>query len=212
MKTNGRPPSAANPGRFAPAMRTRALAVSPAVLAFLSLWVGPAFAVSAQVPAPPPPAGANAVDDSTAALFQEYQSTLQQLGQLQVQALQTDASLDEHRSSIDTLIIATMAQVDPGTHANIERLDSLAAEARAAQQARNNAAVDALMGPMMTLRGELEAAQSEALQQPQVQSAIQGFEDAMLAAIVAIDPGAAALQARLDELEEALSTVLPPSP
>jgi hypothetical protein len=185
---------------------------TPVVLAVLSLSIAPALAVSAQTPAPPPPAGANAVDDSTAALFQEYQSTLQQLGQLQVQALQTDASLEAHRTTIDTLIITTMADIDPETRPNIERLDSLAAQARAAQQARDNAAVDALMGPMMTLRGELEAAQSEALQRPEVQSAIQGFEDAMLAAIVAIDPGAAALQARLEELETALSSVLPPGP
>jgi hypothetical protein len=135
---------------------------------------------------------------------------MQQLGQLQVQALRSDASLEEQRSSIDTLIIATMATVDPETHSNIARLDSLAAEARAAQQARDNAAVDALMGPMMTLRGELAAAQAEALERPEVQTAIQGFEDAMLAAIVAIDPGAAALQARLEELEAALSSVLPP--
>jgi len=193
-------------------MRTGGLAVPSTVLALLSLWAGPASAVSAQVPAPPPPAGANAVDDSTAALFQEYQTTLQQLGQLQVQALQTDVSLERHRTTIDTLIITTMAAIDPETQSNIQRLDSLAGEARAAQQARNNAAVDALMGPMMTLRGELEAAQAEALQSPEVRSAIQGFEDAMLAAIVAIDPGAAALQARLEELEEALSSVLPPSP
>ena len=33
---------------------------------------------------------------------------------------------------------------------------------------------------------------------------------AMLVAIVAIDPNAAALQARLEELEAALSAVLPP--
>jgi hypothetical protein len=152
------------------------------------------------------------VDDSTAALFQEYQSTLDQLGQLQVQALQTDTSLEEHRSSIDTLIISTMSAIDPATPGNIQRLDSLAAEARAAQQASNNAGVQALMGSMMTLRGELEAAQSEAMQRPDVQSAIQRFEEAMLAAILLIDPGAGALQARLDELEAALATVLPPGP
>ena len=168
------------------------------------------IAVSAQTPAPPPPSNATAVDDSTAALFQEYQSTLQQLGQLQVQALQTDVSLEEHRTSIDTLIITTMSAIDPQTPTRIQQLDSLAAEARAAQQARNNAAVDALMGPMMTLRGELEAAQAQALERPEVQNAIQSFEDAMLAAVVAIDPGAAALQARLEELEAALSSVLPP--
>jgi hypothetical protein len=160
----------------------------------------------------PPPAGANAVDDSTAALYEEYQSTLEQLGQLQVQALQADASLEQHRSTIDTLILTTMVAIDPETHSNIQQLDSLAAEARTAQLARNNAGVQELMGPMMTLRGELEAAQSEAMQRPEVQSAIQGFEDAMLAAIVAIDPGAAALQTRLDELEAALSSVLPPGP
>jgi hypothetical protein len=150
------------------------------------------------------------VDDSTAALYQEYQTTRQQLGRLQAQALQSNASLDAHRTTIDTLIITTMAEIDPETRPNIQRLDSLAAEARAAQQARNNAAVDALMGPMLALRGELEAAQAEALRTPEVTSAIQSFEDAMLAAVIAIDPGAGALQARIDELEAMLATVLPP--
>jgi hypothetical protein len=210
MMIYGWAPAASSSLPVAQSIRTRALVASFALLALALL--GHAPTVSGQTPALPPPGGAAAADDSTAALFQEYQNTLQQLGQLQVQALQSNASLEAHRTTIDTLIIETMADIDPQTRPNIERLDSLAAEARAAQLARNNAAVDALMGPMMTLRGELEAAQAEALQRPEVQGAIQDFEEAMLAAVVAIDPGAAALQARLDELEAVLSSVLPPGP
>ena len=161
-----------------------------------------------QPPAPPPPGAASS--DTTAALMTEYQNSLQQMGQLQVQAIRADASLEAQRMAIDTLIITTMATIDPSTESNIQELDSLAALARTAQQQQDNAALEGLMGSMMTLRAQLESAQAEALQREEVQSEIRRFDEALMVAVIGIDPAAGALRIRIDELEAALSDVLPP--
>ncbi len=175
----------------------------------LTLAAGAAFPALGQVPAPAPPPGAGA-SDTTAALMEEYQNSLQALGELQIQALRDDTTLEGRRSAIDTLLVATMAEIDPQTMPNISRLDSLAAIAREAQQRQDSAAIEGLMGTMMTLRGDLQAAQAEALQRDNVQAEIQRFEEALMAAVLAIDPAAAALRARIEELEMALASVLPP--
>ena len=154
----------------------------------------------------PPSGGPSAADQ---AAFTELQQTQQALGQLQVQAINEHTELETRRSAIDEMLLSAMAEIDPDTQGNIDRLDVLSQEAIAAQQAQDGATLDALMTEATQLRTSLESAQAEALQRDDIQAEIQQFEEALMAAVLEIDPDAGALLERIDELSAQLGVVGP---
>lgn len=171
--------------------------------------LSPIFFAGAAAAQDLPTAPPTQVSDSVQAMMTEYQQTQQRLGELQVQAINADSRLEAHRSSIDTMVIDAMAEVNPDTPGHIERLDELSEQALEAQQARDMETLQTLVNEATTLRQELDAAQSEALKREDIQAEIQSFEEELATAVLEIDPEADQLMDRLDELAEALSAAGP---
>ena len=151
----------------------------------------------AQTPAP----GAAPEPGSPDALMLEYQQVQARLGQLQVQVIQENVELEVWRSEIDEMVTAAMREINPDTEAHIARLDVLSQEAASAQQAQDATVIQTLMTEVMSLRSELDAAQTAAVQREDVQAEIQSFEAGLMAKVSEIDPEAMDLFARLEELE-----------
>ncbi len=157
-------------------------------------------------------AGAQAAPDPSEALIAEYQETQQRLGQLQVQAIQENSELEDRRSAIDDLVTAAIFEINPAAEAHMARLGELNEQATAAQQAQDMEALQSLMTEAMGLRSELDAAQAEAIQRPDVRAQIESFETDLMAVVVEIDPEAMSLETRLEELAEVLSASGPGDP
>lgn len=178
-------------------------------ITLLSLLV---VAASASAQGAPPQGQPPAVDDSTQAMVQEYQEKSMELGELQNQALEENEALMTRRDEITEIVNATIIEINPEAEGQMARLDELQQEAVAAQEAQDMETLQALVNEAQGLQSSLQAAQAEALQREEVASEIEAFEADLMAAMVAIDPEAEDIIARLDELSAALNVAAGPGP
>lgn len=139
--------------------------------------------------------------------FQEKQQRLQALSQ---QALSENPELMEAQVALEAQVEEAMRAIEPETDQLIERLQAMQAEAQAAQEAEDMERLQGLMTEAQSMNERLQVAQTQALEQDEIQEAIEEFQDDMMDEMLAIDPDAEELQERVEELGAQLQAAGPP--
>lgn len=128
----------------------------------------------------------------------EIQKLNNELGPLHDEAME-DPALQQEREAVRAAVREAMIAADPANGERIDRLEELEAEAEAAQAAGDTVKIAALTSEAQQLGPQVQAAQVEAMEKPEVDARVQAFEDKLFAKMVEIDPSA---QAKLDQLNE----------
>lgn len=180
--------------------------IKRALLPALLLAVLPG-ALAAQEPAPAP--------QGPPAELQGWLTELQQLhGRLeaiQKQAL-ADPSLGAAQAELGANIRAAMEAIDPGLEQGMTRIQALEGEAAAAQQAGDQARLQAIGAEAQQIQAKFLNAQQQALQQPALAAQVEAFQDTLEAKMKEVDPEAETLIARFQELEQKLSAAMQGAP
>lgn len=139
---------------------------------------------------------------------QELIAELQQL-QVRLQPIQQEAMQDPEiqaaQQALGAEIQSVMVELDPETPERIERLRELMGEAQAAQAAQDQAAMAELVAEGRALEQELQAAQAEAIQTPEIAPRVEAFEARLLERMLEVDPQAGSLIERARELDARLA-------
>lgn len=136
--------------------------------------------------------------------LQQIQTTLQPIQQ---EAMQ-DPEIQASQQALGEEIQAVMTEVDPQTPERMARLQELMGRAQAAQAAQDEAAMAEIVTEARGLEQELQAAQQQAIQSPEIAPQVEAFEAKLLARMMEVDPEAETLIERAKELDEKLGAFL----
>lgn len=142
------------------------------------------------------------------ALMTELQAIDQVLAPVRQQAMQDDEMRAREQVVIQQVDDA-MESITPGIEGMRARFDSLRTEYGAAQGAGEEERLQSLAGELQSLQGSLQETQSQALQQEDISSAIDGFRQDLFDRMRAIDPSADSLLNRAEEITEELEAAAP---
>ena len=148
-------------------------------------------AVSAQQAQPP---------EEIQKLLQEAAQIQQQLVPVQQQALGDEAVQQGQQRAADA-IRGAMIEADPSLEAKLDRVEAIMVEAQQAQSTGDQQAIAALTQEIQQLQPGLQAAQTKALEKPEVQTEVEAFEKQLKAKMVELDPQSKALLDRLGQIE-----------
>jgi hypothetical protein len=162
-----------------------------AVAAFACVFA-PAV-VSAQQPSPQQPS------PEVQQLLVERQQLTVRLGELQEQALQNE-ELREQQTVVSDAVRGAMIEADPTMQEKLDRIDAIMEEAREAQSAADMDRIAALTTEAEALQPQIREAQARALARPEIEQQVDAFQLALRTRMVELDPQAAELLDRLDEL------------
>jgi hypothetical protein len=161
-----------------------------AVVAALSM---PASAAIAQAPQQPP-----AEVQQWIAEIQQIQT---QLRPVQEQALQ-DSALQQEQAQVADAVRQAIIEADSSMASKMERLETLATEARAAQEAGDTQKIAKLTGEAQTLQPEIYEAQAEALEKPEIEVQVSAFQENLHERMAQLDPKAKPLIDKMKQLDE----------
>lgn len=148
------------------------------------------MAASAQQPTQPTP--------EVQEWIAEMQELQTELRPLQEQAMQ-DAALQREREQLTATVREAMVAADPANGERLDRLEQLMTEAQAAQAAGDTAKIAELTSEAQQIGPQVQAAQAEAMETPEVEARVQAFENNLFAKMAEMDPSK---QARIDRLSE----------
>lgn len=180
-------------------MRTGIL---PAVIAIAVL----PLSLRAQQPAPVDPAQLPQEAQELVVEIQQVQSNLQQIQQ----EAMSDPELQAEQEALGREIQLAMAESDPAIPEHLERLETLMAEAQAAQQAQDAEKMQAIVTEARELDGRLQAAQAEVIQRPEIAPRVESFQSHLQAKMMELDPSTPQLIERLRELDSQLAPYVTP--
>jgi hypothetical protein len=151
----------------------------------------------------PAPVGASAQEaeqsqEDVQQWVREIQQLQSELEPVQQEALQ-DSAIQQHQEEIGGLVRDAMIALDSTNALRLERMGQIIEEAQVAQSTGDTAKIDALTSEAETLQPHIEAAQAEALAQPEIETRIEQFRQDLHAKMIDIDPEA---KPRLDRLAE----------
>ena len=160
-------------------------------------------------PPPPPPADQGQaapmpgqdMDPEMMALMQEAQQLQERLGPLQQQALQ-DEELAGQRMDLQERVESAMREENAEL---IDRMEDLETEFMAAQQAGDQERLQQIGMEAQGLDMELQALQQSVFERPDIQEPLEAFEEAQRARMLELDPEAADLLDRMDEILDQLN-------
>lgn len=168
------------------------------LIAAIALAFAPA-ALMAQQP--------GAIDPEAQELFAELQEIQTELEPIQQEAL-SDPEIQAAQEALSSRIQQVMATVDPATPERIERLQSLMAEAEAAQAEEDEQSMMEIVAEAQQIEQSLQAAQAQAIQSPDLQPEVQGFQETLQEKMLEIDPAAEQLIERAQEIDQRLALLL----
>lgn len=171
---------------------------SLAVGCALALLIAPAYASAQNEPAVPA---------EVQQWIQEIQQVQAQLEPLQAQALEEE-DLKAEQEQVVQALRDRMVAADPENEGRLVRMEAILAEAAIAQQSGDADKLAELTTEASTLQPQIQAAQQEALEHPDVQPRVAAFQENLHKRIVAIDPAAQDLLDRVEELQERVSAVM----
>lgn len=137
------------------------------------------------------------------AMMTELQAIDQVLAPVRQQAMQ-DPEMKAREQEIIQQMDAAMGSITPGIEGMRTRFDSLRTEYGTAQGAGDEERLQSLTGELQSLQETLQETQSQALQQEDISSAIEGFRQYLFDRMRTIDPSADSLLNRAEELTEEL--------
>lgn len=171
-----------------------------ACAALAALTVVVPGSASAQEEAPPVPIPA----DSMQAAIMEFQTLRQRLAEVQQEALQ-DSALSTRQAELQELVAQTLFATYPELEEAAERLPALQNEAQAAQAAGDTTRLQAIVQEGQQIQMELQEAQAEVIEQPEIASQVEAFQDDMMAVMKQVDPEIEDVLQRLQLLASRLS-------
>lgn len=146
-----------------------------------------------------PGAAARAAAD-VQAWFGEREELHTRLQEIQDRALR-DPSIAAGQAELGARIKEAMERADPTFARDLARMDSMEAEAAAAQQQRDSARLRQLGGEALQMERRFALAQERALQQPEIAAGVAAFQRNLERRMAALDPEADQLITRLRALE-----------
>jgi chromosome segregation ATPase len=168
--------------------------ITLAAVAAMVYMLAPA-AVSAQQPSPEVREPSPEVQE----LLVERQQLTVRLGALQEQALEND-ELRAQQTAVSDAVRGAMIEADPTMQEKLDRIEAIMEEARAAQGTGDMERIAALTAEAETLQPQIQEAQATALARPEIEQQVDAFQLALRTRMVELDPQAAELLDRLDEL------------
>ena len=162
----------------------------------------------------PPPGALGAAPGAPgpgATLRDEYMAVQQRLNSLQQQAMQ-DTVLQQEYAALEATVEAQMKAADPKLEERRARMMELQGEMAAAQQAGEEEKLQELLEEGTSLQNLLRQTQEQTMALEDVQAAMTGFRDKVLAQMAKIDPEAPALVERANAIGEQLAAAGPPAP
>jgi gas vesicle protein len=162
--------------------------------------------LAAQQPMPPQQ---QQIPDSVQQMMAEFQEIQERMEALQDQAIAANESLQEQQASIQEQIESAIRAIEPDMDELMERMRAMEAEAQAAQEAQDMERLQEIMNEAQMVNGRLEQAQNQAFQQDEIQEAIQGFQEDLMAEMTEIDPEAEQMLERMEDLAQRLNAAMP---
>lgn len=130
--------------------------------------------------------------------IEEIQQLESELTPLHEKAMQ-DTALLQQRDEVRAAVREAIVKADPANGQRIERLEQLMTEAQAAQAAGDTAKIAALTTEAQQIGPQVQAAQEQAMETPEIEARLEAFENSLFAKMTEMDPTA---QARIDRLNE----------
>ena len=168
------------------------------------LLVGVPAAVAAQQQGAFDPAQVPAEAQELWAELQQVQAKLQPIHQ---EALR-HPELQAAQAELAARIGAAMTEADPSTPERMARLQALIDQGRAAEAAEDEAALTEIATEAREIQERLQAAQRAAIQRPAIAPGVEAFQAMLMKRMLEVDPEAATLIERAQELDARLAAVL----
>jgi hypothetical protein len=150
------------------------------------------------------PAGAQAqqpqLPDSLIPLVQELQQLQQELTGIQQRAMAADTGLQQEQVAVQQAVERTVLEVDPAIAQQLERLEGMEGEFRAAQEAEDTERMQALMQEAQQIQARVQHAQAQALERPEVAERVAAFREKLVARMATVEPRTPELMNRMEEL------------
>lgn len=143
-------------------------------------------------------------DEERQELTAELQQVAQQLAGIQQRAMQ-DPELQEVQAATEETVIAAMTELDPEAQEKIDRMEELQGDLQTAQEEGDQQEIGSLLQEQRQLQQSLQQTQVRAMQQEEVAASIESFRESLLAAMMEVDPAAAELLQRQEELQTELT-------
>jgi hypothetical protein len=151
------------------------------------------------------PIAANAQERQPPPEVQEWMREMQQI-QIQLQPIQQqalqDPAVQQEQQEVSRVVREAIVSADPANGERLDRMEAILEEARSAQEAGDTAKLAALTSEAADLQPRVEAAQAEALAQPQVEARVAQFQDNLRAKMIELDPAAEERIERLQQLAQ----------
>jgi len=151
--------------------------------------------------------GPTRLPDGAQVLINEMQQIHSQLGPMQERALQ-DPELREAGDSLGASIMRAMEELEPETPSLIARINELAPQIQAAQEAQDQERFVTLVTEAGEIDQLLQITRSEAAERPDILRFVEAFEDRVQSRMVSDNPSAAGLLERLEALNGQLAVLL----
>lgn len=134
--------------------------------------------------------------------MQEYRQLAQELDSIRQQAME-DSALQAQQADLRSAIQARMEE-DPQTQALVSRFDSARTAFQDAQASGDSAAMRKLMPQLQRLQMQLQQAQGQVTEDPEIAAQIDSFREDLQSEMEAIDPEAPEMMERADSLVQQL--------
>jgi len=173
----------------------------------LALLTALSLAVIPQVGGAQQSLGPTRLPEGAQVLITEMQQIQSQLRPMQEQALQ-DPELREAGDSLGESLLSAMEELEPETRSLIARINELAPQLQAAQEAQDQERFMTLVTEAGEIDQLLQITRSEATERPDILRLVEAFEDRVQSRMVADNPSAAGLLERLEALNGQLTVLL----
>lgn len=155
------------------------------------------------------PGAALIPEDSVQIVLARFETLEQAVGALQQEVMNSSVELQTEQAEVSALVEAAVNEIDPTLRADLEtRMPAIQQEAQAAQAAANTARLQQLEQEFVALRSRAEEAEQAALEQPEIQSRVETFQDALRAEMARIDPEIDVTMSELEALADRLNLTL----
>jgi chromosome segregation ATPase len=137
--------------------------------------------------------------------MEEWRAELQRI-RTQLQPLQNEALQDEavrsEQEDVMGVVREAIVESDPTMGEKLDRMESIMAEAQAAQAERDQETLQELTAEAQTLQPQITEAQQEALGKPDVMERVDAFREKLYARMLEIDPESEPLINRMKLLDQ----------
>ncbi len=148
-------------------------------------------------------------EDSVQLVLSRFETLEQMVGSLQQEVMEASAELQAEQAEVSALVEAAVYELDPELRADMEaRMPAIQQEAQEAQAAANTARLQQLEQEFVALRTRAAEAEQAALEQPEIKSRVETFQDALLAEMARVNPEIDVTMSELETLAERLNLTL----